>query len=224
MRFFDLSQPLFDGCPNCPAHPPVQVAIVATHARDDWQMEMLTLASHTGTHLDAPLHKLAGGRSIDAYPLEAFAGRPFVADFTDLAPDHAITAADLQNRLPAEISDGIVLLNTGWGAKRAPTDEWKYHSPFLSSAGAAWLVEQRVRGVGIDHFSIGGTREPGNARTHEVLLGAGIWIVEELSFRAGWRDILPQATFQALPIFARGFSGAPCRAVLVHKSFTTEKL
>ena len=100
--------------------------------------------------------------------------------------------------------------------KRAKTDEWKFHSPYLAPDGAAWLVEHKIRGVGIDHFSIGGTREPGNARTHEILLGAGVWIVEELCLRDGWQTVLSQATFQALPIFARGFSGAPCRAVLVH--------
>jgi len=216
MRYFDLSQPIFDDCPNCPAHPPVKAEVVATHAKDDWHMEMLTLASHTGTHLDAPLHKLAGGRSIDAYPLDAFAGKPFVADLTGCQTDHAITAGDLKSRLPADISGGVLLLNTGWGLKRAKADEWLHHSPFLAPDGAQWAVERKVRGVGIDHFSIGGLREPGNARTHEILLGAGVWIVEELCFREGWQAVLPGATFQALPISCRGFSGAPCRAVLVH--------
>jgi len=216
MRYFDLSQPIFDDCPNCPAHPPVKAEVVATHAKDNWNMEMLTFASHTGTHLDAPLHKLAGGKSIDAYPLEAFAGKPFVADLTGCKPDHAIAADDLKSRLPADVADGIVLLNTGWGLKRAKTDEWKFHSPFLAPDGAAWLVEHKIRGVGIDHFSIGGTREPDNARTHEILLGADVWIVEELCFRDGWQAVLRAAAFQALPIFGRGFSGAPCRAVLVY--------
>lgn len=179
-------------------------------------MEMLTLASHTGTHLDAPLHKLAGGRSIDAYSLEAFTGTPFVADLEGCAPDHPISAADLKARLSGNLQDGVVLLNTGWGLKRAKSEEWKFHSPSLAPDGAAWLVEQRIRGVGIDHFSIGGTREPGNARTHEILLGAGVWIVEELCFRAGWQAAVSGATFQALPLSVRGFSGAPCRAVLVH--------
>ena len=216
MQYFDLSQPIYDDCPNCPAHPPVKVEIIATHAQHDWHMELLTLASHTGTHLDAPLHKLAGGRSLDSYPLETFAGKAFVADLTGCRADHAITAEDLKARLPADVTDSVVLLNTGWGHKRAKTEEWQFHSPFLSAEGAQWLVDHQIRGVGIDHFSIGGMKEPGNARTHEILLGAGVWIVEELCFRDGWEAILPHATFQALPISARGFSGAPCRAVLVY--------
>ncbi len=216
MRFFDLSQPVFDQCPNCPAHPPVRISLLANHTRDGWHLEGLTLASHSGTHLDAPLHKLAGGTSIDAIPLEQFNGPPHVADFTGSPPDRAIGATDLQSRLPAQLAGGIVLLNTGWGLKRARTDEWLHHSPFLAPDGAAWLVERGIKGVGIDHFSIGGTREPANARTHEILLGAGIWIVEELRFADGWEKIAPRATFQALPLFLKDFSGSPCRAVLVY--------
>jgi kynurenine formamidase len=216
MRYFDLSQPVFDQCPNCPAHPPVSVSLLANHAKDGWHLEGLTLASHTGTHLDAPLHKLAGGRAIDSFPLEQFSGRPYVADFTGSAPDQAIGPKDLSKRLPADLTDSIVLLNTGWGRKRARTEEWLRHSPFLAPDGATWLVGRGVKGVGIDHFSIGGTAEPDNSRTHEILLGANIWIVEELCFADGFEKVLPRATFQALPIFLKDFSGSPCRAVLVY--------
>src|SRR5437763_1505934 len=75
MRLIDLSQPLYDGCPNCPAHPPVQSTIIADHARDGWRVELLTLSNHTGSHIDAPLHKLAGARSLDDMPLERFVGK-----------------------------------------------------------------------------------------------------------------------------------------------------
>lgn len=216
MRYFDLSQPVFDDCPNCPVHPPIKVRLASTHPKDGWQLELLTMASHSGTHLDAPLHKLVGGKSIDAIPLEKFSGKPVVAEFTTSKPDQAIGATELKSRLTGELKDTVVLLNTGWGLRRAKTDEWLYHSPFLAPDGAQWLVEHGIRGVGIDHFSIGGMTEPGNAHTHEILLSAGVWIVEELRFADGWREILPRATFQALPIFLKNFSGAPCRAVLVY--------
>src|SRR5215212_2325949 len=72
MRLIDLSQPVFDGCPNCPAHPPVRVTLGATHEKDGWRLELLHFASHTGSHVDAPLHKLAGGASLDDLPLDRF--------------------------------------------------------------------------------------------------------------------------------------------------------
>jgi len=217
MTFFDLSQPLTDGCPNCPAHPPIKLPRIADHAANDWRMEEFHMASHSGTHLDAPLHKLAGGPSIDSFPLEAFAGPVRVADLAgECGSDYAIDSTVLKRALDGtSLEKTIVLLNTGWGQKRAASDEWLYHSPFLHPDGAAWLVAQKIKGVGIDHFSIGGTRDPDNSRTHEILLGAGVWVIEELCFRPGWREALAGAYFQALPLLLPGFSGSPCRAVLI---------
>jgi len=220
MNIFDLSQPLYDDCPNCPVHPPVQIPRTADHPSDGWRMEMFHMAFHTGTHLDAPLHKLASGRSIDQYPLHSFIGPARCADLTHLSADHPISAVDLKEALGSsgELTGSIVLLNTGWGQKRAKTDEWLYHSPFLAPDGAQWLVEQKVKGVGIDHFSIGGTRDPENTRTHEILLGAEMWVIEELYFREGWRAAAVDAEFQALPLLVPGASGSPCRAILIQNA------
>jgi kynurenine formamidase len=215
MRIFDLSQPVTDGGPNCPVHPPVQLPRVADHPADGWRMEVFQFASHTGTHLDAPLHKLAGGASIDQFPLEAFTGPAHVVDLVGVGADHPIGPDDLAPALPNDLSGAIVLLNTGWGHRRAKSDEWHYHSPFLSPAGAEWLVTRGVKGIGIDHYSIGGSRDPDNTRTHEIVLGAGVWVVEDLCFRDGWRDAADGAIFQALPLNFPGFSGTPCRAVFI---------
>ena len=220
MRLFDLSQPLFDKCPNCPVHPPVELPRIADHPADGWRMEMFHMASHTGTHLDAPLHKLAGGASIDAFPLEAFIGPVQVAAFANLQPGQPIGAVDLEGALPASegLEGSIVLLNTGWGDKRAKTAEWLYQAPYLAPDGAQWLVDRKVKGVGIDHYSIGGNDDPDNSLTHEILLGAGIWVVEELCFREGWREAVIGAIFQAVPLLLPGFSGSPCRALLIQNS------
>jgi kynurenine formamidase len=114
-----------------------------------------------------------------------------------------------------DLKDRIVLLETGWGLKRAKTVEWHYESPYLAPSGAEWLVAQRARAVGIDHFSIGGMDDEDNVRTHEILLGAGLWVVEDLRFPEGWQEFAASAVFQALPLHLPGFSGSPCRAVLI---------
>jgi kynurenine formamidase len=215
MQFIDLSQPLYDGCPNCPVHPPVRSRRVADHPADGWRMELFEFASHTGSHLDAPLHKLAGGAAIDQIALERFAGRAVIADLRGLEPRAPIEAEHLSARLGALLEDGIVLLATGWGDKRARTEEWLYASPFLSPPAAQWLVDRKIRGVGIDHYSIGGSAEPANSRTHETLLGAGVWILEDLRFPAEALALRETAMLLALPLHLPGHSGAPCRPVLV---------
>lgn len=218
LRFFDLSQPLRDDCPNCPVHPAVRLPVTADHPADGWRMEEFHMASHTGTHLDAPLHKLAGGRAIDELPLETFAGPVTICDLAPLAASHPIGAKELERACGGlGVGDRIVLLRTGWGDRRAKTDEWHFHSAYLSPDAARWLVTEGARAVGIDHYSIGGAG-PDNVPTHEILLGAGLWVVEDLHFREGWREFAEGAIFQALPLLVPGFSGSPCRAVLVKAS------
>lgn len=214
MTLIDLSQPLYAGCPHCPAHPRIAFELIATHPADGWHLETLSLALHSGSHLDAPLHKIPGGASIDALPLEKFVGLAFCADLRFLGPREPITSAMLKESLPELPPDFIVLLATGWGEKRAATPEWESESPYLDPAAARWLVDREVRGVGIDHFSIGGSREPENSLTHTVLLSAGRWILEDVRFPEELFSIPQPWNFWTLPIHFAGASGSFCRPVV----------
>ncbi len=217
MKLIDLSQPLFDNCPNCPAHPPVNIEyeLHSDGGLGSWQMEYFQFASHTGSHVDAPRHKIAGGKTISQVPLESFAGEAVLADLRGLAAQTEINGELLRSVLPIDVRDCIVLITTGWGQMREKDELWLHQSPRLNEDGAAWLVEAGAKAVGIDHFSIGGSQEPCNARTHEILLGAEIWILEELRFPSEVFDLSWPQTLMALPINVADASGAPCRPVLL---------
>ncbi|MBX3744718.1 MAG: cyclase family protein [Verrucomicrobiae bacterium] len=100
----------------------VTVRTVSTLAADGWNMREWQFNEHTGTHLDAPLHRTAGGMSVDAVPVEALIGPLAVIDLRARAerdPDTPLTPDDVRGwearhgRLP----DGaIVALCSGWGA------------------------------------------------------------------------------------------------------------
>jgi kynurenine formamidase len=215
MRLIDLSQPVFHGSPNCPAHPPVRSEILKDHPESGWRVELLTIASHTGSHVDAPLHKIAGGASLDDIPLSSWCGPAVIADLRGIAESTLIQPEMLRARLHGDLKDRIVLLATGWGERRAKTDEWLHRSPSLGEAAASWLVEKKIRGVGIDHYSIGGGSEPNNERVHTILLGAGVWVVEELRFPAEVFRLPQPVQYMGLPVNFRGYSGAFCRPVLI---------
>jgi arylformamidase len=215
MQLIDLSQPVYDGSPNCPVHPPVKSEILRDHPQHGWRVELLTLSNHTGSHVDAPLHKIAGAASLDDIPLDRFIGPARIVDLRGIGPDAEITREMLTARLPEKIEDEIVLLATGWGDRRAKSDEWLWHSPVLSPDGATWLVEKKARAVGIDHYSIGGMRDPINPTTHTILLAAGVWIVEELRFPPEAFAVRQPCPFMALPINLKGHTGAFCRPVLM---------
>ena len=216
MKLIDLSQPLYDGAPNCPAHPPVKSEILADHPQTGWRVELLTLSSHSGSHVDSPYHKLAHGPNLDQIPLERWTGPAFLADLRDSKPDRPLDATLLADRLRGRaLADHIVLLATGWGRKRAKSDEWLHHPPYVSADGAKWLVAQNIRGVGIDHYSIAGLRDDINPVTHSILLGANVWIVEELLFPDEVFGLEQPVEFMCLPINLRGHTGAFCRPVIV---------
>jgi kynurenine formamidase len=215
VKLIDLSQPIFADCPNCPADPPVQSRLICDPKKDGWRVEQLTLTTHTGSHIDAPSHKIAEGAHLDQLPLESFAGRAVVADLRDCRPDMPFTSTWLARKLRIELEDRIVLLATGWGPKRARTDEWLHRAPYVSPDGAEWLIEQNIRGVGIDAYSIGGEREPQNSRTHETILSAGIWILEDLTFPDAIWSVPQPLEFWCLPINLKGHSGSFCRPVVV---------
>ena len=216
MRFLDLSQPVYDGSPNYPGHPVVRSELLSDHPQTGWRVELLTLSNHTGSHVDAPLHKIAGGASLDDIPLESWSGPAYIADFRGIAPDTPITEEMLRVKLKdAALRDRIVLLATGWGQKRAKTDEWLRHSPYLGESGAEYLVRSDIRGVGIDHYSIGGCQKEPNEVVHTILLGAGVWVVEELRFPDEAFALPQPVQYLGLPVNLKGHTGAFCRPVLV---------
>jgi kynurenine formamidase len=113
MRLTDLLRPLYNIALNCPRHPPVSFRCSADHLADGWRMEEIAMATHTGSHLDAPRRKIAGGRSISELPLETFVGPVRVADLPGLKADAPITAELLLAKLAGFAVGEIVSLATG---------------------------------------------------------------------------------------------------------------
>lgn len=211
-RIIDLTQPLFDKCPGNPAFPPMEVLHEMKAEDCGWNTEKLNFFTHVGTHIDSPWHRKNGARTIDSMPPDTFIGPATAVDLYDKKPNAGILVSDLEPYV--DNLKPIVLLCTGWGEKRGDNDEYLYHSPWLSVEGAKWLVEHEVHGVGIDHFSIGGTNPQTVAAPHEVLLDAGVWILEDLILP---KEVLRLNNLQviALPLLLRGGSGAPTRAFAV---------
>jgi kynurenine formamidase len=126
-----------------------------------WAVEEVRALTHTGTHVDAPWHygPVSGGkraRTIDEIPLEWCLAPGVRVDVRDLADGEEITVARLEERLGAaghRLSPGdIVLLWTG-ADERIGTREY-FRQPGLGREGTLWLVEQGVRVIGIDAYTI----------------------------------------------------------------------
>jgi arylformamidase len=176
--------------------------------------EIVELSTHTGTHCDAPYHFFADGATIDQVPLENYIGRATMLDLRGKKPGSAIEREEVE-RLSKRLASGdIVLLNTGWGHKRANTKEFLTEYVYLSGEAAQYLVGRGVKGVGIDAVSLGGYNDPGKAGPpHRTMLGNGKFIVEELYFPDEVMDE-KERLFVAAPVKLLGTSGAWTRAML----------
>ncbi len=215
-RIYDLSQPVFTNCPQYPdKNPrPAQIRLFYMLAVQGVNKEIVEISTHTGTHCDAPYHFFEDGRTIDEIPLETYVGPATILDLRYKKPGAAIERDDVA-RFAERIAEGdIVLLNTGWGHKRANTAEFLTKYVYLGGEAAQYLVDRGVKGVGIDAVSLGGYDDPSKAvPAHKAMLGNGKFIVEELYFPDEVMDGRKRL-FVAAPVKLRGCSGAWTRAAL----------
>jgi arylformamidase len=215
-RIYDLSQPVFANCPQYPDQNPrpVQIRLFYMLAVQGVNKEIVEMSTHTGTHCDAPYHFFEDGATIDRIPLDTYVGRATVLDLRDKVPGSAIGRADVE-RFEERIAEGdIVLLNTGWGHKRANAKEFLTEYVYLDGEAAQYLVERGVKGAGIDAVSLGGYNDPRKAGpSHQALLGNGKFIVEELYFPDAVMDG-KERLFVAAPVKLQGTGGAWTRAML----------
>ena len=206
-RLIDISMMLHAGMVHWPGDPPVAITRTSDLARgDSATVSKLSMGSHTGTHMDAPLHFFRGGRGLDAMPLETTVGP---ARVIAIRHPHWITPDELR---PHRIHRGErILLKTKNSARGWKTDRFVEDFVSLSIEAARFLAARRVRAVGIDALSVGGYRERNGVAVHRALLGAGVWILEGLDLsrvRPGRYELL------CLPLRVRASDGAPARAIL----------
>jgi arylformamidase len=204
--WIDVSVPLRTGMAHWPDNPPVVVErTMDLEQGDACTVSRLSMGAHTGTHMDAPSHFVAGGPSLDALPFDAVIGRARVVAIRN---PRAVTVEELRRHA---IRRGERLLfrtrNSGrcWGA-----DAFVEDFVYVSADAARYLAERGVRLVGVDYLSVGGFVHDGQ-ETHEALLGAGIWVVEGLDLskvRPGPVDLV------CLPLRLSGSEGAPARAIV----------
>lgn len=209
MTIYDISLTISPDMPVWPGDPAVQLTQVAAMDQgDSANVSHLSFGVHTGTHVDAPHHFLNDNRTVESLPLEVLTGPCYVFQFPDDVD--AITAEVLERTAwPSGVTR--VLFGTR-NSKIWARGENTFQTDFvgITEDGAHWLVEKGVRLVGVDYLSVAPYKQ--SRPTHEVLLNAGVVIVEGLDLSAmprGFYDLY------CLPLKIAGSDGAPTRAILV---------
>jgi kynurenine formamidase len=203
----DLSHPITDGMQVYPGDPAVHLHAALTLARDGVAVTGLSIGSHTGTHIDAPSHTVAGARTLADVSLDELLGDALVLRLPGLREREVYGWDRLVGGVPARLPP-IVVLDTGW-ARWFGTPRALAH-PALDAAAAAELVARGMRILAVDTLSPDLTAEPAGAfPVHEVVLGGDGLIVENLR---GLEELPGTARIGFFPLRLDG-DGAPVRAV-----------
>ena len=204
--WIDVSVPLHSGMVHWPDNPPVQIEYMLHMGRGDvCNVSTLSMGSHTGTHMDAPLHFLPEGKGLHEMPFHAAIGRARVIEIRD---PESIKPGELR---PHNIRQGERLLFKTKNSSRCwKTDTFVEDFVYISQEAARYLASVGVLTVGIDYISVGGYTNDG-VETHLALLEADIWIIEGLDLsqvEPGMYELI------CLPLRIDGSDGAPTRAIL----------
>jgi arylformamidase len=225
-RVVDLSFVLFEGMPVWVGQPGFLCERVMSVPGDDYTLHVVRrLSTHQGTHVDAPLHFVAGGRGVDELGVESFVGEGVVVDLSGKGPGEEITVADIQEYVPVIRKGDVVLLHTGWDKRAGSGDDYLFEYPYLVEESARFLAGLGIRALGVDTLSVAGwdgtaphgpvARAGSPAETHRILLREGVILVEVLRNLGvvldGERS--RRGFFVFAPVTIRGAEAGPCRAL-----------
>lgn len=205
MPLYDASVPIRPGMVTFPGDPLFKIEpFFQRHKGDPFDLALMSMGTHLGTHVDPPAHYLDGGSTVDRIPLEILVGPGVVLDMTGTA------AVDRQALETSEMGEHRrVLLKTD-NAPRLLESAFHEDYVHLTEDGAEYLVESGVGMVGIDYLSIERYNNPG-APVHRTLLRAGVLIVEGIHLL----HVPPgPCEVYCLPLRIEGADGAPARVLI----------
>jgi len=250
LRIVDLSVPLEDMAPSEPLPAKIRYIQHATEGLaqmqqffgvspadlvysngQGWAVEEVQAITHTGTHVDAPYHygALSEGqpaRTIDQVPLEWCFAPGVLIDVRHKAPGEFITVDDLKaalDRLEYQLQPlDIILLQTGADARLGSIDYFR--QPGLGREGVLWLVEQGVKVIGIDAYTLDRPFADMVSDFHRTGDGRFIWPAHFAGLTREYCQIEKLANLDrigrslgflvsCLPVNIKGASAGWCRAV-----------
>ena len=221
----DLSHVITAGLITYPGLPGPEVTphLTRTGSREyyapgvEFAIDRVSMVGNTGTYLDSPFHRYAGGTDLAGLLLPSLADLPAVVVRTLGSRTRAVDVGALAAH---EVAGCAVLLHTG-GDRDWGTPSYAEDAPYLTESGARWLADHGAKLVGIDSMNIDDTTSGGQRPAHSILLAAEIPIVEHLT---GLNQVpLTGARFTAVPPRFASFGTFPVRAyAAIAKSGTAQ--
>tara|TARA_Y100000310_G_scaffold92935_1_gene90522 strand:- start:1949 stop:2569 length:621 start_codon:yes stop_codon:yes gene_type:complete len=203
MKVHDISMEISEDTIVYPGDPAPEIKSMREIPKDKVNVSMLSLGSHTATHIDAPKHFISEGNTVDKLKMEHFIGKCKVFDLS--SKEEKITRKDLEGLDINE--DDIVLFKT----KNSFDELREFNEKFVyfDKNCAEYLVGKGINTIGVDYLSISDTIDN---PIHKELLSNDIVIIEGLRLGEIKEE---EYFFVCLPLKIKDGNGSPARAVLV---------
>ena len=211
MKLIDLSLVISKSIPTFPGSPEPQFIAWSDINNDGYNLELLFLSSHTGTHLDAPYHFVKDGQKINEIPLDRLIGNGILIKLKKTM-NSPITKSDItlfeknNGKIPNKSS---VFFYTEW-QKNLKNKNYFTENPGLDSYSAKYLSSKQINLVGIDSPSIDLGKDE-SYTVHKILSKNNILIVENLTNMNKIKS--KKFHFTILPLNLKDATGSPVRAV-----------
>jgi arylformamidase len=190
MKVYDISQEVFS-CKVYPGDPnPERIVMKSFEKGDGYHLTAFSMCAHNGTHVDAPIHFLADGKTVDQIPLEQFVGQCLVIYHQgDVTGEDAAKMVEKLQGIPRLLISGTAT---------------------VTKAAAHIFADAKLLLVGNESQSVGPEDAP--SAVHKILLGNGVVLLEGIVLTN-----IPEGKYLlcAAPLNLADSDGAPCRAILI---------
>lgn len=209
-KIIDLTHDITHQMPVFPADP--SVGILRHHDYSNgYFVSQVIFGTHSGTHIDVPVHRLKNQKTVDQVEIEKFTRKAFVMDFTFIKPLEEITPTMLERYVNEVKEVSAVIIKTGWAAQFGKEDFFTSF-PGLAEDAANWFFQNGIELIGLESPSVNATK---HLEVHRGLLEKEIYIVESLANV----DKLSKeyVEFFAVPLKLKGLDGSPVRAFAIEE-------
>lgn len=191
--------PLDNKTPAYPGDPKINIEDVAVVEEDGYSKKDIRCNTHCGTHIDAPIHMVVGGKNLDQFPLDKFIGEIVLIDVRkkpitiDCLKDKKIT------------NQSVVLFLTGQSDKCY--QNYYEGTKYIPEEVARELVKKKIKAIGVDALSPDAEPYP----IHKILLPENILIIENLM---NLKELIgKECTIHFFPLKITKGDGSPTRAI-----------
>jgi len=210
MKVIDLTHFISEDMPVYPGTEGPKLSPANTYEKDGFKETLMSMYTHTGTHMDPPAHLFAGRTTLDQFPAEQFVGRALVIDCTDLNDGERVPLESITRYGSKAEEADFLLFRFGWD-KYWGTPAYFGNYPYLSDEAVDFIIRTQKKGVGLDVIGIDPIADT-NLTIHRRLFAKNdIVVIENLMNLDQVGNEL--FWFIALPLKHVDADGSPIRAI-----------